>query len=380
MSTTCSARSISWPEAGSFSAAARACGVSQPTLSGQVKALEKAYGVRLFDRRGRSVSPTRRPAACMGSPRGCSPPRTRRARCWPAAGAAARASADRRRQRHHVMPIMATVKARHTGLTFALAIGNSADVVERLLDYDADVAVMAKRVSDPRLHSRCSGTTGWCCSCAPPYAGAPRAPFRSAPCRARPCAARARLDHARGVRGAALRRRACGRTPRRGADARGGARGGAGRLRRGRRVRGGAAQPARFRAGRWSRTPTSRSLNTWSACRSADAWRWCAPSLPPVDRPRRWTIAFTTAPMHATPTCFQHEPPNMLLITVDQWHGDLLGSARHPFARTPNLDAVARQGTRFTQHYCQVYPCGPARAGLVTGLTGGEHEPQAKRA
>ena len=33
-------------------------GLSQPNLSGQVTALEKAYGVRLFDRRGRSVTPT----------------------------------------------------------------------------------------------------------------------------------------------------------------------------------------------------------------------------------------------------------------------------------------------------------------------------------
>ena len=45
-------------ESGSFSAAARASGLSQPNLSGQVTALEKAYGVRLFDRGGRSVTPT----------------------------------------------------------------------------------------------------------------------------------------------------------------------------------------------------------------------------------------------------------------------------------------------------------------------------------
>ena len=45
-------------ESGSFSAAARDSGLSQPNLSGQVTALEKAYGIRLFDRRGRSVAPT----------------------------------------------------------------------------------------------------------------------------------------------------------------------------------------------------------------------------------------------------------------------------------------------------------------------------------
>ena len=64
---------------------------------------------------------------------------------------------------------------------------------------------------------------------------------------------------------------------------------------------------------------------------------------------------------------------NILLITADQWRGDLLGAAGHPFARTPNLDALARAGTRFAQHYCQAYPCGPARASLITGLHAHKH-------
>ena len=69
-------------ESGSFSAAARASGLSQPNLSGQVTALEKAYGVRLFDRGGRSVTPTETGRQLHGSPPGCSPCRTRPARCW----------------------------------------------------------------------------------------------------------------------------------------------------------------------------------------------------------------------------------------------------------------------------------------------------------
>ena len=44
--------------AGGFSRAAAALHVTQPTLSGQVKSLEAAYGVRLFDRRGRRSEPT----------------------------------------------------------------------------------------------------------------------------------------------------------------------------------------------------------------------------------------------------------------------------------------------------------------------------------
>ena len=41
-------------EAESFTGAAKARNLSQPTLSAQVKALEDAYGVRLFDRGDRS--------------------------------------------------------------------------------------------------------------------------------------------------------------------------------------------------------------------------------------------------------------------------------------------------------------------------------------
>ena len=65
--------------------------------------------------------------------------------------------------------------------------------------------------------------------------------------------------------------------------------------------------------------------------------------------------------------------PNILLITVDQWRGDFLGSAQQAFARTPNLDAMARRGTRFARHYTQAYPCGPARASLATGLYAHKH-------
>ena len=45
-------------DAGSFSLAARTAGLSQPTLSAQVRALEASYAVDLFDRRGRGVRMT----------------------------------------------------------------------------------------------------------------------------------------------------------------------------------------------------------------------------------------------------------------------------------------------------------------------------------
>ncbi len=142
-------------ESGSFSAAARASGLSQPNLSGQVAALERAWGVRLFERRGRTVTPTETGRQLHGIT-------TRlfavedEARALLSGEQALtrghlRIAAD---SAHHVVHIMAALKERSGGLTFALQIDNSAVVLERLLRHDADVAVMAKRVSDPRLHAQ----------------------------------------------------------------------------------------------------------------------------------------------------------------------------------------------------------------------------------
>ncbi|MBN9310905.1 sulfatase-like hydrolase/transferase, partial [Devosia sp.] len=59
---------------------------------------------------------------------------------------------------------------------------------------------------------------------------------------------------------------------------------------------------------------------------------------------------------------------NILFITADQWRGDSTGYAGHPVVRTPNLDALAAEGTAFLRHYAQAAPCSPARAALYTGL------------
>ncbi|KQV15302.1 hypothetical protein ASC97_31370 [Rhizobium sp. Root1203] len=65
---------------------------------------------------------------------------------------------------------------------------------------------------------------------------------------------------------------------------------------------------------------------------------------------------------------------NILLITADQWRGDCLpGAVEGLKPLTPALDAFATDSTRFARHYCQAYPCGPARAGLVTGLYPHKH-------
>lgn len=60
--------------------------------------------------------------------------------------------------------------------------------------------------------------------------------------------------------------------------------------------------------------------------------------------------------------------PNVLLLFTDQHRADLLGCEGHPDALTPNLDALAARGTRFTRAYCQDAVCVPSRCSLFSGL------------
>ena len=60
-------------------------------------------------------------------------------------------------------------------------------------------------------------------------------------------------------------------------------------------------------------------------------------------------------------------PLNVLFITADQWRGECLSTLDHPVVRTPNLDALAREGVLFRNHFANAVPCGPSRASLHTG-------------
>jgi arylsulfatase A-like enzyme len=61
--------------------------------------------------------------------------------------------------------------------------------------------------------------------------------------------------------------------------------------------------------------------------------------------------------------------PNILLIYVDDLgYGDL-GSYGHPVLQTPNIDALAADGMKFTANYSPSALCSPSRAGLLTGRT-----------
>ena len=61
-------------------------------------------------------------------------------------------------------------------------------------------------------------------------------------------------------------------------------------------------------------------------------------------------------------------PPNVVFLFADDLgYGDL-GCYGHPYAKTPALDQLAKEGTRFTQFYVTGVTCNPSRTGLMTGL------------
>ncbi len=59
--------------------------------------------------------------------------------------------------------------------------------------------------------------------------------------------------------------------------------------------------------------------------------------------------------------------PNIVLITSDQQRADCTGF-ENPHIRTPHLDMLARQGTRFSACITPNLVCQPSRASILTGL------------
>jgi len=67
---------------------------------------------------------------------------------------------------------------------------------------------------------------------------------------------------------------------------------------------------------------------------------------------------------------------NVLLITLDTTRADRIGAYGYTKARTPNLDAIARNGILFSNAYCQVPLTLPSHCSIMTGtipLTHGVH-------
>lgn len=100
----------------------------------------------------------------------------------------------------------------------------------------------------------------------------------------------------------------------------------------------------------------------------------CPPSIA-VPRPRRrgcvaaclWALWLSVQPTVSPASPPPPRPPNIVLILVDDLGGVDLGCYGSRFHETPHLDALSRQGMKFTQAYAACAVCSPTRAAILTG-------------
>jgi aminoethylphosphonate catabolism LysR family transcriptional regulator len=139
---------------GGFTRAAARLGVTQPTLSGQVKALEEAYGVELIERRGRQLALTQTGAALLDLTRRIFGLAEEAEQLLAAARGLERGhlrlGAD---APYHVLPALGAFTQRYPKLRLSLTVGNSEALLRDLFDHRIDVAVVANLAPDPRLHA-----------------------------------------------------------------------------------------------------------------------------------------------------------------------------------------------------------------------------------
>ena len=141
-------------KAGGFTAAAGILGVGQPTISSQVKALEERFGVELFHRKGRRVILTDTGRGLFAL--------TGRMASLEDEAADYLAAAGGLRDGHlkvsavgpfHVTEMLSAFRERHAGIQLSVQISNSREALAQLLDYRADVAVLAHTEADRRIHA-----------------------------------------------------------------------------------------------------------------------------------------------------------------------------------------------------------------------------------
>ncbi|KAI6848500.1 hypothetical protein KC332_g3878 [Hortaea werneckii] len=69
----------------------------------------------------------------------------------------------------------------------------------------------------------------------------------------------------------------------------------------------------------------------------------------------------------AKPNGLEVEKPNMILVMPDQLRYDAFGAFGNEVAKTPNIDAFAKGGTRFTNCFLQASTCSQSRCSMFTG-------------
>lgn len=74
-----------------------------------------------------------------------------------------------------------------------------------------------------------------------------------------------------------------------------------------------------------------------------------------------------------------HAKPNIIFILSDDLAQGDVGAYGQKLIKTPNLDRMAAEGTRYMQAYCGTSVCAPSRTSLMTGLHMGHSPVRANR-
>jgi len=137
---------------GGFTAASRVLNVGQSTVTTQVKALEGYYAVALFHRRGRSVALTDAGRDLFAiTRRFMSLEEEARDLLTAYGGFHTGQLKVGAVGPYHATEMLSAFHDRYPDVRLTVAVGNSMEMVQRLLDYEADVGVLAHVEDDPRI-------------------------------------------------------------------------------------------------------------------------------------------------------------------------------------------------------------------------------------
>jgi aminoethylphosphonate catabolism LysR family transcriptional regulator len=140
---------------GGFTAAAKLLNVGQPTVSTHVRALEDHFRVELFHRRGRSIELTEIGKQLVLITQGMFGHEGEAIALLRAAQALELGSLKIGAIRpSDVMEIAATMLKQHANLQLKVTLGAGPDLLEGLLKFDFDVAVIGDEPEDPRFFSQ----------------------------------------------------------------------------------------------------------------------------------------------------------------------------------------------------------------------------------
>ena len=77
---------------------------------------------------------------------------------------------------------------------------------------------------------------------------------------------------------------------------------------------------------------------------------------------------FSCQPANEKNSTIKSDQPNIILMVADDHGKDAIGCYGNPVIKTPNIDRLAKTGTRFDRAFCTTASCSASRSVILTGL------------